>query len=391
MTLPKTLADLSKALRARTTFVPSAELNYNGDFVGKQISDPLTSLAADALDRMAKALEPLRNIIEVWWNDGLDEDRPDIRRRWGSIYGTGSEPPKLEDVELYSGRGGKRLLTLADAFAAHDALEVPGVESPPATPSSARVGAGYDVSAKEPFLPMNAELFGAIWDVLNGAPSAFPTPSEESAFERRARTRLLNLMPGPEAFPGPVDRASYDLAQRKAVIDQLVPNAFADHAKLDEWAKNSPPKSFATDAEACAALNSGDYLSRIRAEYDPNNEVAKGPPAPPPSSVAQADWDDAMASRGKVQGGVFVPDSEAPKVESPTLRGLDEQKPLDRLVFESDLRGIITTLRSESSALGTDVSTPTFKARTLTGAESTCARALDSVANALESALKRKS
>ena len=133
----------------------------------------------------------------------------------------------------------------------------------------ARIDAFVDVPPPgplEPFLPMNAELFGAIWDILSGSPGP-ANAAEESAFERRARRRLLDLMPGPDSFPAAVDRASYDLAQGKALIDSVVPNTLVDHAALDEWAKNTPPRSFATDAEEREALTSGGYPAKMRAEH----------------------------------------------------------------------------------------------------------------------------
>ena len=50
----------------------------------------------------------------------------------------------------------------------------------------ARIDAFVDVPPPgplEPFLPMNAELFGAIWDVLSGSPGP-ANAAEESALEK---------------------------------------------------------------------------------------------------------------------------------------------------------------------------------------------------------------
>lgn len=58
------------------------------------------------------ALRPLAAIADRYDDDGLDEARPE--------WGDNSRDP--ESIELLSGRGGKQLLTLADAFRARTAL-----------------------------------------------------------------------------------------------------------------------------------------------------------------------------------------------------------------------------------------------------------------------------
>lgn len=60
---------------------------------------------------LTEALRPLAAIADAYDADELDEARPS----WG-----GTDAP--EHVELYHGRGGRELLTLAHAFAARDAL-----------------------------------------------------------------------------------------------------------------------------------------------------------------------------------------------------------------------------------------------------------------------------
>jgi hypothetical protein len=57
------------------------------------------------------ALRPLAAIADAYDADELDHARPS----WGGVENPSS-------VELYSGRGGRQLLTLAHAFAARDAL-----------------------------------------------------------------------------------------------------------------------------------------------------------------------------------------------------------------------------------------------------------------------------
>lgn len=60
---------------------------------------------------LTEALRPLAAIADAYDADELDEARPS----WG-----GTDTP--EHVELYQGRGGRQLLTLAHAFAAREAL-----------------------------------------------------------------------------------------------------------------------------------------------------------------------------------------------------------------------------------------------------------------------------
>jgi hypothetical protein len=73
--------------------------------------------ALDALNQgpkrvaeLEKVARPLAAIADAFEADALDEARPS----WGD---------KPDGVEIYSGRGGKRLLTLDDAFAARAALK----------------------------------------------------------------------------------------------------------------------------------------------------------------------------------------------------------------------------------------------------------------------------
>jgi len=60
---------------------------------------------------LQEALRPLAAIADAYEADGLDEARPS----WGN-----DDVP--EKIELFQGRGGRELLTLAHAFAAREAL-----------------------------------------------------------------------------------------------------------------------------------------------------------------------------------------------------------------------------------------------------------------------------
>lgn len=82
----------------------------------------LAERSATALRAAYDALAPLANVANAWDADGLDEDRPDWRRR---RVGASYRPP-FDQVELLSGRGGRTLLTLADAFRARAAIGARG-------------------------------------------------------------------------------------------------------------------------------------------------------------------------------------------------------------------------------------------------------------------------
>jgi len=84
----------------------------------------LSQLQVDALSRLA-------SVADAYDDDGLDEDRPE----WHG-EGDAADPEK---VVILSGRGGRTLLTLADALAARRALrevqsnEAAGEDAPAAT------------------------------------------------------------------------------------------------------------------------------------------------------------------------------------------------------------------------------------------------------------------
>ena|GEM_PF-2343382 len=65
-----------------------------------------------------EALKPLVRIADAYDNNALDAE---ARKTWGPQgEHTNTTPP--EEIELYTGRGGKRLLTLADCLAAREAF-----------------------------------------------------------------------------------------------------------------------------------------------------------------------------------------------------------------------------------------------------------------------------
>ena len=65
---------------------------------------------ANQLEKCIEALQPLANIWQAYLTNDLDNE---ARRFWGVSYEHENQTAP-EYIELYAGRGGKRLLTLAD-------------------------------------------------------------------------------------------------------------------------------------------------------------------------------------------------------------------------------------------------------------------------------------
>jgi hypothetical protein len=70
------------------------------------------------IDILAKVLEPLRNIADAYDKNALDNE---ARKFWGKNDEHQNETMPKE-IELYSGRGGKQLLTLQDCLDARAVL-----------------------------------------------------------------------------------------------------------------------------------------------------------------------------------------------------------------------------------------------------------------------------
>lgn len=91
----------------------------------KAASEHKKALIADAktmLERAAAVLAPLVAIADAYDDNALDDE---ARKFWGhELQEMNTTPP--EKIELYTGRGGKRLLTLADCFAARDLVRGAG-------------------------------------------------------------------------------------------------------------------------------------------------------------------------------------------------------------------------------------------------------------------------
>lgn len=84
---------------------------YNDDRAGKTADN--VALLAAAPD-MLEALKCLARIADAYDDNGLDDE---ARKTWGKNDEHHNTTPP-ERIELYSGRGGKRLLTLADCLQA---------------------------------------------------------------------------------------------------------------------------------------------------------------------------------------------------------------------------------------------------------------------------------
>lgn len=78
-------------------------------------ADKLIAKAASVLH----ALEPLVKIADAYDANELDDE---ARKTWGrNDEHTNTTPP--EKIELYTGRGGRQLLTLGDCMAAREAVK----------------------------------------------------------------------------------------------------------------------------------------------------------------------------------------------------------------------------------------------------------------------------
>jgi hypothetical protein len=97
--------DLVKRARRATLYEGHGELSD----LPEQLADRIEALEKRVAE-LEKVALPLAAIADAFEADALDEARPS----WGD---------KPDGVEIYSGRGGKRLLTLDDAFAARAALK----------------------------------------------------------------------------------------------------------------------------------------------------------------------------------------------------------------------------------------------------------------------------
>jgi len=85
--------------------------------VWNEDNDKIDALTAQ-VEAMRGALEPLKLIADAYDANELDDE---ARKHWGrnNEHTTKTAP---SEIELYQGRGGKRLLTLQDAFNARAAL-----------------------------------------------------------------------------------------------------------------------------------------------------------------------------------------------------------------------------------------------------------------------------
>lgn len=70
-------------------------------------------------EAIKKALKPLADIADAFDANELDDE---ARKHWGSWSAPETNQTPHDQIELYTGRGGKRLLTLADCMLARDVL-----------------------------------------------------------------------------------------------------------------------------------------------------------------------------------------------------------------------------------------------------------------------------
>jgi hypothetical protein len=77
-------------------------------------------------DRLREALAPLKQIADCYDANCLDAE---ARRFWGPDHDRRENSRDPAEIELYTGRGGARLLTLAACFKARAALKETGREA----------------------------------------------------------------------------------------------------------------------------------------------------------------------------------------------------------------------------------------------------------------------
>lgn len=78
----------------------------------------LLGLNPEAVGECVEALTPLARIADAYDANELDDE---ARKFWG-VMDEHQNKTKPEDIEIYSGRGGRQLITLADCIAARAAL-----------------------------------------------------------------------------------------------------------------------------------------------------------------------------------------------------------------------------------------------------------------------------
>lgn len=105
----KLLAELHQLKEAH------AELQWAPQPDGLPPPDPCV-VSGQEYHRLREALRPLLRIAEAYEANALDDE---ARRFWGKDDEHECQTP-ADDLELYSGRGGKRLLTLGDCFRARE-------------------------------------------------------------------------------------------------------------------------------------------------------------------------------------------------------------------------------------------------------------------------------
>jgi len=84
------------------------------------------------------ALKPFADIADEYDQDGLDEARPSWIRNGKATFDS--------SAELYSGRGGKTLITLGDVLRARSALQGKSYDIPKVDPHVARARELYEAS-----------------------------------------------------------------------------------------------------------------------------------------------------------------------------------------------------------------------------------------------------
>lgn len=190
-----------------------ARFDPTGPVTGEaSFGDP--QLTMGKLARMTPVLQKLAAIADAFDRSELDEARPD----WEGA-GDGSNP---ETVVLLSGRGGKTLLTLADAFAARAALNG-------ATPPAPRA----EQPTEQP--EWRALVVDALWKVMLALDAQGARMEVEGARMDQAREAVAALTattPAPPK-PNPATRTLLDNLKDAAALLREMRRRIAERGCID--------------------------------------------------------------------------------------------------------------------------------------------------------------
>ena len=106
---------VERLLNPWTIDTDDGELEYIPIKIGTEAADEIERLRT-IVAKLEKVLSPLVKIADAYDDNALDDE---ARKFWG-INDERENKDDPATIELYTGRGGRRLLTLADCLSARD-------------------------------------------------------------------------------------------------------------------------------------------------------------------------------------------------------------------------------------------------------------------------------